>query len=264
MQEATTFFVVTILSMAAALGFFFYRAKKDPQNKNLEPGAVLIKFFITYPLTVFITLQLIAMISEAALLASIQDKDINVTARMTVHMFLAVVGGLGAFVMTKYLGSVISVFFIKEPMPKKIGLFLGSSMLALISLFFTIGSPIFNLHAMAHSLKQTAELEIFLTSLWVMLGIDHPNHLTFLLSKHHLPLDYSPFQNLHSGVVTSLALSTTHLLITLWEVLVTLTLAIKNDGIQHAILGEFFNVPPVKEEGREEGRKERGEERGKH
>lgn len=256
MQEATTFFAITIIAMVAMLGFGWYKARQNPENKNLEPGAILIKFILKYPLTLFIALQLIAMISEAALLASIQEKDLNVTARMTVHMFIALVSALGAFMMTKYIGNFVSVWFLKEPPAKKFGLIVTSSFLAFISLLFTIGSPIFNLYAMAGSLKQGVQLEIYLNSVGASIGMVPDKYVAYLLAKNHLPVDYSPWQNLHPGVMTALALSTAHLLITFWETLVALTLALKNDGIHHAILGEFFDVPPAKEEKKKEEKKE--------
>lgn len=247
MQEATTFFAITIVAMVAMMGFGWYKARQNPENKGLEPGAILIKFILKYPLTLFISLQLIAMISEAALLASIQEKDLNVSARMTVHMFIALVSALGAFMMTKNIGAFVSAWFLKEPIAKKFGFIVTSLFLALISLLFTIGSPIFNLYAMAGSLKQGVQLEIYLNSVWASMGLVPEKYVAYLLAKNHLPTDYSPWQNLHPGVMTALALSTAHLLITFWETLVALTLALKNDGIHHAILGEFFDAPPREE-----------------
>lgn len=258
MQEATTFFAITIITMVAMMGFGWYKARQNPENKGLEPGAILIKFILKYPLTLFISLQLIAMVSEAALLASIQEKDLNVSARMTVHMFIALVSALGAFMMTKYIGSFVSVWFLKEPPAKKFGLIVTSLFLALISLLFTIGSPIFNLYAMAGSLKQGVQLEIYMNSVWASMGLVPDKYVAYLLAKNHLPQDYSPWQNLHPGVMTALALSTAHLLITFWETLVALTLALKNDGIHHAILGEFFDSPPREEAGKKEVKKEEG------
>lgn len=256
MQEATIFFAITIVAMVAMMGFGWYKARQNPENKGLEPGAILIKFILKYPLTLFISLQLIAMVSEAALLASIQEKDLNVSARMTVHMFIALVSALGAFMMTKYIGSFVSVWFLKEPPAKKFGLIVTSLFLALISLLFTIGSPIFNLYAMAGSLKQGVQLEIYMNSVWASMGLVPDKYVAYLLAKNHLPADYSPWQNLHPGVMTALALSTAHLLITFWETLVALTLALKNDGIHHAILGEFFDSPPRAEEKKKEEKKD--------
>lgn len=256
MQEATTFFAITIVAMVAMMGFGWYKARQNPENKGLEPGAILIKFILKYPLTLFISLQLIAMISEAALLASIQEKDLNVSARMTVHMFIALVSALGAFMMTKYIGQFVSVWFLKEPPAKKFGLIVTSLFLALISLLFTVGSPIFNLYAMAGSLKQGVQLDIYLNSVWASMGLVPEKYVVYLLAKNHLPTDYSPWQNLHPGVMTALALSTAHLLITIWETLVALTLALKNDGIHHAILGEFFDSPPREEKPKDDKKKE--------
>lgn len=261
MNEATFFFVVSIVALVAALAFFFYRAKKDPENKGLEPGAILIKFFIKYPLTVFITMQLVAMISEAALLASIPETLLNVSASMATHMFIALVGALGAFMLTKYLGSFVSAFFSKEKFPVKLSVIMLTFCLSIISLVFTLGSPIYNLYAMASRLHQVPQLELYLTSLQVeYLGTD-PRILVRLMAINKVPADYSPFQALHPGIVTSLALSTAHIFITIWEVLVSLLYALKNDGIQHAILGDFANVPPRKEEKKEEKKDEKKEEK---
>jgi len=242
--------------MVAMMGFGWYKARQNPENKGLEPGAILIKFILKYPLTLFISLQLIAMVSEAALLASIQEKDLNVSARMTVHMFIALVSALGAFMMTKNIGAFVSAWFLKEPIAKKFGFIVTSLFLALISLLFTIGSPIFNLYAMAGSLKQGVQLEIYLNSVWASMGLVPDKYVAYLLAKNHLPQDYSPWQSLHPGVMTALALSTAHLLITFWETLVALTLALKNDGIHHAILGEFFDSPPRQEDVKKEVKKE--------
>ena len=233
--------------MVLTMGFGWYKARQNPENKGLEPGAILIKFILKYPLTLFISLQLIAMISEAALLASIQEKDLNVSARMTVHMFIALVSALGAFMMTKNIGAFVSAWFLKEPIAKKFGLIVTSLFLALISLLFTIGSPIFNLYAMAGSLKQGVQLDIYLNSVAASMGLVPEKYVAYLLAKNHLPQDYSPWQNLHPGVMTALAINVVHLLITFWETLVALSLALKNDGIHHAILGEFFDAPPREE-----------------
>lgn len=271
MVEATVFFCIFAL-VIGLFGYFGYRkAKKDPQNAGLEPGAILIKSFINYSLTYFIGLQLAAMISEAALLGSVQDKDINVAARMTVHVVMAIISAFGAFAMTKYFGSLVSVLIQKRPFGVKIGLVSLLLTLSFISLGFTIGAPLYNLSAMANSLHQTTQLELFWDAVKVSLGWQPEAYLAYKIRINHLPEDYAPFASLHSGMVTSIGITVFHIMLTIWECLVSLMLALTHQGLRHAVMADLFDVKVDSgdskgdDKGKKEGEKDKkDEEKDKH
>jgi len=242
MLEATIFFVVFATIIGVVAHYALKKARKDPANSGLEPGALLVKSFITYSLTYFIGLQFGAMVSEAALLASVQEPDINVAARMTVHMVMALISAFAAFALTKYFGAFVSALVSPRPLGVKLGLVTSLFFLSLISLLFTVGAPLYNLAAMTNSLKQSAQLEVWWAGFQVALNMAPQSYLDYKIALNHFPKDYAPFASLHSGIVTSLGITSFHILVTLWETLTALMLALTNQTMAHAVLGDFFDI----------------------
>jgi hypothetical protein len=242
MLEATIFFVIFAVIIGAVSYYALKKARKDPENAGLEPGALLVKSFIKYSLTYFIGLQFGAMVSEAALLASVQEPDINVAARMTVHMVMALISALAAFALTKYFGAFVSALISPRPFGVRAGLVVSLFFLSLISLLFTVGAPLYNLAAMTNSLKQSAQLEVWWAGFQVAFNMAPQSYLDYKIALNHLPKDYAPFASLHSGIVTSLGITSFHILVTLWEALTALMLALTNQTMAHAVLGDFFDI----------------------
>jgi hypothetical protein len=243
MTLEATFIYIMVAGLLGVVSYFGYqKAKKDPENAGLEPGVILVRSFIKYSLTYFIVFQASAMLAEAALLGSVQEENMNVAARMGSHIAMAMVGAFGAFAMTKYFGSFISVITTKRPLGIWLGLASTTFMLSGVSLVLTIGSPIYNLMAMTNALHQGVQLEVWWASFQVGLGFKPQAYLDYVIALNKLPANYAPYDSLKTGMVTSLGLTAFHILITFWEILTVLMLALTHKGVNHALLGNLFDL----------------------
>jgi hypothetical protein len=256
MIESTIVFVAFFVCVGLLTYYLYKQAQKDPKLKGLEPAALLARAIIKYNFTYLIGLQLSALIAEAALLGSVQDEKTNVTVRMSVHLIAAAISTVGAFGLAKAIGEFVSVFVIPRPIGVRMGL--GSTILViiLISFIFAVGAPIVNMLAMANAVHNTGQLECFWVMMKVKMGFLHPSFLTAVIAENRYPPTFSPFANLHSAMMSSVIITTFHLLLTIYEVVLALKLSLTKEGIQHALNTDMFDVPAEKKEEKKEDKKE--------
>ena len=257
MVESTIVFVAFFVCVGFLTYYLYKQAQKDPKLKGLEPAALLARAIIKYNFTYLIGLQLSALIAEAALLGSVQDEKTNVTVRMSVHLIAAAISTVGAFGLAKAIGEFVSVFVIPRPVGVRLGLASTIFVIIIISFIFAIGAPIVNMLAMANAVHNTGQLECFWVMMKVKMGFLHPSFLTAVIAENRYPPTFSPFANLHSAMMSSVIITTFHLLLTIYEVVLALKLSLTKEGIQHALNTDMFDVPAEqKKDDKKEDKKE--------
>lgn len=253
-MEATIVFVIFFFIVGGVTWLLYEKAKKDPELKGLEPGVLLARAVIKYNFTYLLGLQLAALIVEAALLGSVQDLRTNISVRMSLHMIIAAISLVGAFGLSKYAGMFFNAFNPANKMSvgTQMGIIATTGTLAFVMWFLAIGSPIVNMLAMANAVHNVGQLECF----WVMLkvkfwGLD-PSFLVGVIQENHYPPDFSPFANLHPAMMSSCMITIFHILVIFVEIVLALLLILTRKGIQHAVLGQMFDVPVVEKEEKED------------
>jgi len=264
MIESTIIFAIFGVGMALLMWRMYHVAKDDPELAGLEPAALLGKSFIKYNLTYLMGLQLCALIAEAALLGSVVDEKTNVAVRMFLHLVMAAISTVGAFGLAKFFGEFVYVFVAwpKRAPGVSIGLMMSNFVLTAIAFFFAIGAPIFNMLALANALHNTVQLDVFMAALQVELGFKPLAYLTYIIQLNGLPANYAPFASLHSGMVSSLGITFFHLILTFWEIVYTLKLALESKSLLDTILNRTVGLDD-KEKKKKEDKKEDKEDKGK-
>lgn len=262
-MEATLVFVAFFAAVGFMTYYLYITGQKDPKLKGLEPGVLLARVIIKYNFTYLIGLQLAALVSEAALLGSVRDLKTNVTVRMTVHVIAAAISIVGAFGMSKYWGEFFKSFMQKMPFGQRLGLISVTLILAFLSLIMAVGAPIVNMLAMANAVHNTAQFDCFQAMIQVKLGMAHPSYLAHVIAENRFPPEFSPFANLHSSMISSLIITTFHLLLVFMEIILALKLMLTREGIQHAAFGETFDVPPPKDDDKSKDDKPKDDEKDK-
>jgi hypothetical protein len=238
-------------------------AKNDPELQGLEPAALLGKSFIKYNLTYLMGLQLCALIAEAALLGSVVDEKTNVAVRMFLHLVMAAISTISAFGLSKAFGEFVYSFVMipKRPVGITIGLMFSTAVLTFIAFFFAIGAPIFNMLALANALHNTVQLDVFMAALQVQIGLEPQAYLDYIIKINHLPEDYAPFASLHSGMVSSLGITLFHLILTFWEIVYTLKLALESKSLLDSILNRTIGLDDKDGKENKDGKKDKKKEK---
>lgn len=262
MIESTIIFIIFGVGMALLMWRMYHVAKSDPELQGLEPAALLGKSFIKYNLTYLMGLQLCALISEAALLGSVVDEKTNVAVRMFLHLVMAGISTIATFGLVKSFGEFVYALtqFNTRPVGQSLGLIFANAFLTLIGVFFAMGAPIYNMLALANALQNTVQLDVFLAALQVQLGWEPQAYLDYTIRVNRLPVDYAPFASLHSAMVSSLGITFFHLILTCWEIVYTLKLALESKSLLDTILNRTLGVKDGKEKEKEKG-KEKGKDK---
>lgn len=258
MIESTIIFAIFGIGMALLMWRMYHVAKADPELAGLEPAALLGKSFIKYNLTYLMGLQLCALIAEAALLGSVVDEKTNVAVRMFLHLVMAAISTVGAFGLAKFFGEFVYTItqFPKRPVGISLGLLSSTFMLTAIAFFFAIGAPIFNMLALANALHNTVQLDVFMAALKVEIGMRPQAYLDYVIVLNRLPADYAPFASLHSGMVSSLGITFFHLILTFWEIVYTLKLALESKSLLDTILNRTIGKDDKKDKDKDKDKKD--------
>lgn len=256
MIESTVIFAIFGVGMALLMWRMYHVAKDDPELKGLEPAALLGKSFIKYNLTYLMGLQLCALIAEAALLGSVVDEKTNVAVRMFLHLVMAAISTVGAFGLAKFFGEFVYVFVAwpTRNVGISLGLMMSNFVLTIIAFFFAVGAPIFNMLALANALHNTVQLDVFMASLQVELGFKPLAYLTYIIKINGLPENYAPFASLHSGMVSSLGITFFHLILTFWEIVYTLKLALESKSLLDTILNRTAGLKDEKDKDKDKSK----------
>lgn len=244
MITSTIFFVIFGVIFALVSYFGWQKLKVLPENKGLEPGAVVLRMLMTYSLTYFVGMQFSAMLCESVLLGSVQDANVNVPSRMAMHIVMGIISAVAAMTMTRFFGATVHAVITDRPLGVRMGLVTSAGALTALSFGLALFAPFYNLMAMANALHQTTELQIWWAAFKADLGFGSQAYVDYLLSLRHLPPDYAPFSSLHSGMVTSIGITAFHWMLTLMEILYTVYVSLTNQGFKQAILGDVFDLKP--------------------
>jgi hypothetical protein len=247
------------LLLLGVTAFLIYKLKTDPRHAGQDLGKIVLYYAAKYIVTWLILLQAAANIAEAGIIGSIQDESVNVSARMTAHIVIALASIIAAFSWVKMLRQLFGVPNLKIEPRKKFALGIIYAFLAFTMFLAAVSAPIYNMYILANGLNNTVQLNLFFMNLQVNLGWIPQSRLAAELMRYGLPLTYEPFQALHNAMVSSIGITVFHLFLTVWEVLFALS-----DSIKDPLMGQAFDVEPEsKDDKKKDDKKKDGGEREK-
>lgn len=255
---SANFWVALVLFLLALAAFVWiiWKISKDPKNANREIGYTLIKMGVTYNLSALLLLQLMANLAEAGIVGSLQHAGINVGARMWAHLVIAVAGIIAALTWIKAFREFFAAFVLDVHWGRKLALILITAMVAFIAFVGSIAAPLANMFAVANAAQQSTQLDLFFAYLrWEYFG--NPAYLE-KLSVVGLPLTYSAWGALKNEMVTSILLTSFHMLITVWDVLLALKLSLTKADMEDAFSTDFEDKQPEAEKSKEKDKKKAG------
>lgn len=248
-MKGANFWVALVLFLVALAAFIWiiWKVAKDPKNANREIGFTLIRLGVTYNLSALLLLQLMANLAEAGIVGSLQHEGINVGARMWAHLVIAVAGIIAALTWIKATREFFASFVLDVHWGKRLALVCLTFMIAAIAFVGSIAAPLANMFAVANAANQTVQLDLFVASLQYDL-FGNPAYLE-KLAIVGLPLTYSPWGALKNEMVTSILLTSFHMLITIWDVLLALKLSLTKTDMEDAFDTDLVDTPQSKGQG---------------
>lgn len=224
---------VTLYAVACAAGaaFLFWRYWNKPENKDLPFDFVVRRLLVQHTSSIFMAVNVLTVTGESLMAAgAIGDARVNTLARFITHFtigFLCLIGALNIF---KSLGA-----FMQDMREKKYGQAGIQFAIFMILCFLTLIAPCINTVILAHSFHQSAELNLFISSMnpWVS-----QNKYIYLLVEAGKSMPYSPWGELHSAIAASVALNFITFLIVAYEGLHNWYVAAEDSSMGRGIVGE--------------------------
>ena len=253
--------VIYLVALGAAMWAIVMIAR-DKKSKNKEIGRVLIEYGITYTLSALVVLQIIANLSEAGIVAGLQDPDINTGARMSLHFFISGIGILGALVWIKAIREHFTAWSrISEDGWGAAGLIAVTGIIAFISALAAVLAPIANLLVLANAVHNTRELGVFLHYVGYQLGWLSEGEYLVILTKNGARPDYSAWGSLKNIMASSCTVTAAHVLVAFWEVMIAFKLSLTKKDMNEAFTRDLDEdeEPEDKDKEKDKGGKDKGD-----